>query len=292
MVIDIHTHTFPEKIAAKTVSALAAAAHLDPFTDATNPGLLSSMEQAGVDLSVVLPVATSPRQVEKVNDASAALNRQYGLPAAKEEGRKGALLSFGCMHPDHEDALQELVRMKELGLVGVKLHPAYQGVDLDDIRYLRIMEKAAELGMVVISHMGLDIGIPGAVHCTPRMCRHAQQEIGPFPFIAAHMGGWRNWEEVPEALADTEVYLDTAFSLGRYASNGDGYWSESDTQMLSAEQFMKIKEVFGAGRLLFGSDSPWGGQAESIRLLKELPLSEQELGQILGGNAAELLRKR
>ena len=42
-------------------------------------------------------------------------------------------MSFGAMHPDFEDHAAELKRIKALGLKGIKIHPVYQGVDLDDI---------------------------------------------------------------------------------------------------------------------------------------------------------------
>ena len=89
MIIDMHTHTFPDHIAAGTLEKLSAASHTRPFTNGTQEGLLRSMEEAGVDLSLVLPVATAPRQVERINDRSAQLNQSGGK-----------LLSFGCMHPD------------------------------------------------------------------------------------------------------------------------------------------------------------------------------------------------
>ena len=83
MIIDFHTHTFPPKIAASTLEKLSAMSHTLPFTDGTPEGLRASMGEAGVDLSVVLPVATAPRQVEHINDSSAAISenfREAGLP--------------------------------------------------------------------------------------------------------------------------------------------------------------------------------------------------------------------
>ena len=281
MVIDIHTHTFPEKIAARTIDSLSHAAHLLPHTDATNQGLLSSMEKAGVDMSVVLPVATSARQVEKVNDASARLNLEF----------PGKLVSFGCMHPDHENWYEELGRIKELGLHGIKVHPVYQGVDIDDVRFLRIFDRAAQLGLAVITHAGLDIGFPGVVHCSPQMCRHVVEKVGEFRLILAHMGGWKNWEEVPQELAGTGVYLDTAFSTGVFHPMQDGYWREEETEMMNAEQFMELVRAFGADRILYGSDSPWSPQAEGLAFLRSLPLAAKELDMILGENVLPFLQQ-
>ena len=110
-----------------------------------------------------------------------------------------------------------------------------------------------------------------------------------FKFILAHMGGWTNWDEVPELLADTGVYLDTSFSSDYIEPNGDGYWDDKDTRMLDSNGYMKIIRAFGPERMLFGSDSPWTNQKESRQFIEKLPLSEKEQKLILGENAAKLL---
>lgn len=280
MIIDIHTHTFPDKIAAGVVEQLGQKAHIRYFSDATNSQLAASMRKAGIDYSLVLPVATAARQVEKLNNASAQLNETMA-----EQG----LLSFGCMHPDYENYHAELARAASMGLKGIKLHPVYQGVDIDEIRFLRIIDRAAQLGLIVLTHAGLDVGFPGEVRCSPQMCRHVVDEIGDFPFILAHMGGWRNWDEVPEYLADTKVYLDTAFSGGEIVPREDGYWAAGDLPMLNPYHFTRLIRAFGADRVLFGTDSPWSDQSASLAFIQNLPLTDPEKKKILGGNAQKLL---
>ncbi len=280
MIVDIHTHTFPEKIAAPTLDKLRSMCHHASFTDGTMSGLRGSMAAAGVDRSVVLPVATSERQVVHVNDASAALN---------DQGGETGVYSFGCMHPDFAGWKEELARMVHLGLKGVKLHPIYQGVDLDDPRYLRILDRAAEVGLVVLTHAGRDIGFPDRVHCSPEMTLRALKQVGPVRMILAHMGGWRNWDQVEELLADTSVCLDTAFALGKIVPLGDGYYGPHDLEMMGEKQFMRMVREFSSKRILFGTDSPWRGQGSSLAQLRALPLTAQELDDILGGNAARML---
>lgn len=278
MIVDIHTHTFPDKIAPVAMEKLEAASHTRAFTDGTAAGLQAAMDAAGVDLSVVLPVATNTHQVSRVNDASAALNRQGG-----------GILSFGCIHPDCEDWKQELDRVAALGIKGIKLHPVYQGVDMDDARYVRILARAGELGLVVLTHAGLDLGFPGQVRCTPAMLRRAVMQAGPVKLIAAHMGGWRNWDEVGEQLADTTVGLDTSYAMGRIAADEGNFYAPEELEMMSAEQFVQLVRAFGAQRIYFGTDSPWRGQEKSIADIKRLPLTEGEKTAILGGNACRLL---
>ncbi len=281
MIIDIHTHTFPPQVAKSAIRKLSHASHTIPFSDGSAEGLLSCMTRAGIDLSLILPVATSPRQVEHINDSAAALNEAYS-------GR--GLFSFGCIHPDYENYIKELSRIKELGLKGVKIHPVYQGVDLDDPRYLRIFDRIAELDLIAITHTGLDVGFPGIVRCSPRMALHVVKEIGDFPFILAHMGGWKNWDDVPELLSETHVFLDTSFSTDRMHPLSDGYWTEEDLCLLDRDGFMRLYKAFGPDRLLFGTDSPWSPQTESISFIQELPIGVREKQKILGENAALLLK--
>lgn len=280
MVIDIHTHTFPDKLAATTIPKLEGMSHTRAYVDGTVSGLRASLVRAGVDASLVLPVATNPRQVVHVNDSSAQIN---------DLGPETGVYSFGCMHPDFSDYRAELSRVKELGMKGIKLHPVYQGVDFDDIRTLRILDRAAELGLIVLTHSGLDIGFPGEVRVTPKMVLHAIQEVGPLTLILAHMGGWRNWDQVEQLLSDTPVRLDTAFTLGDMAPANDGFYSPEELHMMGAEQFTRMVRLFGYERIYFGTDSPWGGQKESLDLIRALPLPQDQLDAILGGNAQKLL---
>ena len=66
MVIDFHTHIFPDKIANRTIESLAKNSTSIPYTDGTDKGLIKNMENAGVDISVALPVLTKPTQFESV----------------------------------------------------------------------------------------------------------------------------------------------------------------------------------------------------------------------------------
>lgn len=280
MLIDIHTHTFPTAIAAVTIEKLKHQGHTTAFTDGTVAQLRASMDRVGIDYSLVLPVATNIRQVQKINEVSAKLHAR-----ADETG----VLSFGAMHPDFPDWKSELARIKELGMPGVKLHPVYQGVNFDDIRYLRILDRCAELGLVVLVHGGRDVGFPDRVSITPAMIRHAVQEVGDFPLIVAHMGGWHQWDEVEELLADTRVYLDTAYALGRIHPLDDGFYSPEDLPMMQTEQFVRMVRTFGADRIFWGTDTPWRDQQESLDLLLQQPLTKEEQDKILGGNAQRLL---
>ena len=278
MIFDIHTHTFPDKIARSTIEKLQSMCHTVAYVNGTEAALTASMASTGVDGCLVLPVATSARQVVHVNDASARMN---------DAGPETGLWSFGCMHPDFDGWKEELARIAQLGMKGVKLHPIYQGVDFDDLRYLRILDRCGELGLAVLTHAGRDIGFPDRDHCTPEMTLRALRQEGPVKLILAHMGGWREWDRVEALLPETGVYLDTAFALGRISPLGDGYYGPSDLPLMEVEQFVRMVRKF-PGRVLFGTDSPWRDQTEGIALIEELPLTREEKDGILGGCAQRL----
>lgn len=280
MIVDIHTHTFPEKLAAATVEKLKHLSHSRPFSDGSAAGLARSMARSGVDASLVLPVATHPRQVPHVNDSSALVNSR---------GPETGIWSFGCIHPDFSDWRQELARAAGMGLKGIKLHPEYQETDFDDLRCLRILDRCGELGLIVLTHAGLDIGFPGRDNCSPAMVRRALEQVGPVQLILAHMGGWRQWDQVEELLGETSVGIDTSFSLGSIAPLDDGYYAPEDLPLMSQEQFVRMVRKFGASRVYFGTDSPWDDQADALARLRALPLEAEELDAILGGNAQRLL---
>lgn len=276
MIIDFHTHTFPDRIAAAAIGKLEQAAHARAHSDGTQSGLLRCMHAAGVDRAVVLPVATNPLKCVSMNDTSHALDGQNGL------------IYFAAIHPDAPDWYEELGRVKNLGFKGVKIHPVYQGVAINDPRFVRILSRCGELGLIVVMHSGADIGFPGVEKCSPAMLRNALQQSGPVTLVAAHMGGWHNWQEVTEHLLDTGIYLDTAFSLGSISPIDDHYAPE-ELPMLNEMQFCKLVRLFGADHILFGTDSPWDDMQKSVARIRNLPLTEHEKTAIFSGNALRLL---
>lgn len=261
MIIDFHTHTFPDKIAKASIEVLANRSGVSPHSDGTVDGLLQRMEQDGVDISVVLPVMTKVTQFDSVNRVALEICEKKGV------------ISFGGIHPDCPDIKRKMREIRSLGLKGVKIHPAYQQVYMDDIRYLRILEAASEQGLIVLAHAGIDIGLPNPNYAAVERIVHAIKETAPEKLVLAHLGGWKEWDAVEELLAGENVYLDTAF-IGGYISD---------------EQLLRIIKKHGAGQILFGTDSPWSRQRESIEKIEKLPLSEEEKRLILGENAKELL---
>lgn len=275
-VIDFHTHTFPDAIAEKAIRSLSQKSHSRAFLNGTAEALKKSMKEAGIHRSVVLPVATNPEKLARLNDVS-----------IRENGKEG-LVYFGAAHPLAPDALWEMERLKEHGIRGIKIHPVYQGVALDDVRFLRLLEKAGELDLIVVTHAGDDIGFPGLDLSSPGHVKRALSQVGPVKMVLAHMGGWKRWDEAKDSLSERNVWLDTSFSLGTI-SDPDGYYTPEERRLLSREAFCDMVRTFGSDRILFGTDSPWTDQKESVRDLLTLPLSDQEKENILSGNGKKLL---
>ena len=261
MTIDFHTHCFPDALAVKAVSRLSAVSGgLVPHTDGTLAGLRRSMVEGGVTASVVQHIATNPAQQQKVNDFAASI--QNGVD----------IFCFGSVHPDAPDALDELERIKALGLKGVKLHPDYQGFAVDDPRMKPIYRKISDLGLITLFHAGLDYGFPPPYGCMPHQLERALDWFSA-PVIAAHWGGIQCGEAVLRHLCGRDVYFDVSFGYG----------------MMPKYYAQRIVEEHGAQRLLFGTDSPWHTAAMERRLLDSLDLSDTDRRLIYSDNAKMLL---
>lgn len=280
MILDFHTHTFPDKIAERTLSLLSEKSRTLPFTDGTVSGLRDSMKKNGIDYSVTLPVATRADQVEKLN--------RYVIDN-QEQLREAGLIPFGAMHPLCENPKQELKRLAEEGIRGIKLHPAYQSTDFDDISFLRILSFASELGLITVTHAGLDIGIPGHNYTSVKAVLNVLKEVSPDNLVLAHMGGWNGWDEVLQDLAGAPVYLDTAFSLGPISTLPESPAPEV-TENLNADCFTALCRKHGIHRILFASDSPWADQGEYVSFIRNTDLTETEQNMIFFENGALLLK--
>lgn len=280
MIIDFHTHTFPEKISAKAVHKLAGASHTMPFTDGSIRELLSSMKEAYVDYSVNLPVMTSADQVEKVN---------LSLIEQREQLFSQGIITFGGMHPDYENYKEELKRLQQNGILGIKIHPAYQNIDFDDIRMIHMIDYASELGLIVLTHAGIDIGIYDRNYCSVRHILNVIDQINPPKLVLAHMGNWACWEDVEHDLAGAPVWFDTAFAIGPITSNPNQDEQPYLEGNLSDEDFVRICRKHGMDKILFATDSPWQDQKDYIERVRCSGLNGDEQAKIFSENAKKLL---
>ncbi len=264
MIIDFHTHIFTDNVARNALPILAERAGINPFTDATAKGLVESMRIAGIDYSVVANIATRVEQVKKINIWACELSATYP-----------DIISLGSLHPEmlFDDIRQEIAYLKKNNIKGIKLHPDYQNFYVDDMKIFDMYNAINDAGMFILFHSGVDIGLPGEIHCTPQRLLTLIEKNNDLTIIAAHMGGYHMWDEVNKYLIGTDIYLDTSFAISE----------------IGIEQSVSMILKHGVNKIIFGSDSPWKSQKDELALIQSLPLNEDDILSITGRNAAELL---
>lgn len=265
MLIDVHTHIFPSKIAPKTIEVLEAGflrVQHKPYyahTAGTVDGLRQSMKEFGVDKCVVLPIATTVKQSESIN--------QFAISIDSNDVR-----SFGSVHPMQPDyepgaggtgGTWDSGYQAPRGLSGL-LH-RLQGVHCR-------AEKSGSAGSV--RHPPLRCGLrPGGTqHCTPERLHHVLQEVSGENIICAHMGSYGYWDEAERYLVGTPVMMDTA----------------SVCEDITPEQYKRIIENHGADKIMFGTDSPWWTPGEAVGMLESLGLPKEDVEKIKWKNALRL----
>ena len=261
MLVDFHIHAFADEIAERAISTLIDHAKIPSYTNGTVSDTRRLLAEQGVDYGVLLPIATKPAQQFKINNW-----------AAEQAG--DGIVSFGTVHPDTPDVVNELHRIKSLGLKGVKLHPDYQGVFLFEDKMKPVYRHCEELGLPLIIHMGYDPVSLFVRHAMPYHLIAVNEAFPKLKIIGAHLGGMYAWEEVLFYLCGRDnIWLDTSYLVG-----------EIDAELMTA-----IIKKHGAEKILFGSDCPWHMPEKERELIESLPLSEAEKEQIYWKSAAELL---
>lgn len=261
MLIDFHAHIFPDRLAPGAISSLSERASIPPYSNGTADGLLSRMKLWNTDRSVILNIATNPRQTQNVNAFALSL-LEYPQ-----------FIPFGSVHPDCDDPGGVVAALHGAGIKGIKLHPDYIKYVVDDIRYDPIFKKAAELGMIAVIHAGYDFISPDFIHSTPERIEKVLDRYPGLRLVCAHMGGNRMWDEVLKRLCGREVWFDTSLTA----------WE------MSPEMLCKILDNHGEDKILFGSDMPWCPTPAVAGLIKNCGLSEERQEKIFYKNAMALL---
>ena len=262
---DIHTHIYPEKISAKATKALSEFYRFIVNSTGTIDDLEEQCLRCGVTGFLLLSVATNPHQVPSVND--------YAAECVKRSRSKGfEAYGFASMHQDFEDIGREVERAVSIGLKGVKIHPDIQGVDVTDKRLFPLYEACAAYDIPVYFHSG-DARLRYRFS-EPKKIAKVLEEFKKLRVAAAHLGGYKAWDEAEEYLAGNErVWYDTSSSL----------WS------MSTEKADEIISKIGKERLMFGSDYPGETIADEMARFNALRMTEIERENVLYYNARTFL---
>jgi predicted TIM-barrel fold metal-dependent hydrolase len=259
-IIDVHTHAFPDKLAARAIAHLERQGGIRAAIDGTVDALLASMDRAGIATAVVCSIATDPAQFGSILRWSSAIAGPRLVP-------------FPSVHPAAADPASEVRQIAAAGFRGVKLHPEYQQFHIDDPALAELYGALAETGLIALFHAGHDIGFPDSDRASPQRLLAVHRAFPTLKIVASHLGGFRRWEEVAAHLLESGIWLDTSATIG-YAPAG------------------LLREILlghRPDRLLFGTDSPWADQAAEVARVRALGLTAERTGLILGGAARALL---
>lgn len=257
---DAHIHFFPDKLAGKALPRLREISKCQTHSEGTRSDTVEKLESWGCAGGMALHIATNAHQQTSVNNFA-------------QESQGGNIYCFGSVYPFAENALEEMGRIKEMGLYGIKLHPDYQEFFIGDEGALPLYEEAQRLGLPVAFHTGRDPLSPHLIHCPSEVLGKIADLFPRLTIIAAHMGGMETPQAAARHLAGKRnVYFDTAFA----------------SHFLNASQLEELIRLHGADRVLFATDCPWSTVPAERELLEATGLSPAEKERVACKNAEEL----
>lgn len=260
MIIDFHAHIYPEKIAEKATLSISAFYENAPVRyHGHSEELIASGSKIGVTNYVVHSTATKESQVESINNF-----------IISEAQKHPEFVGFGTMHPDFINFEEELNRIKSAGIKGLKLHPDFQRFETDDPKMDKIYEAAAQLELPILFHAGdYRFSFSG-----PKRIRNVIDKHPNLIVIAAHFGGYTEWDDALEYLCGQNVYFDTSSTL----------WK------LPLEKANEIIKKHGYDKMLFGSDFPMWDHQDELSRFNTLNFTEAEKEAVLYTNAKKILK--
>lgn len=255
-IIDAHAHIFPEKIADKATHAISEFYSNYNMEHIGSPDeLLKSGRRAGVSKYMVFSTATVEKQVRSIND--------FVIEQARIHDE---FIPVGTMHMDYADFEEEIERISSLGVKGIKLHPDFQRFNLDDEKMNPIFDLMEKKDMFLITHSG-DYRY-GFSH--PLRVANVAKRFKKLRIIAAHCGGWSQWEIARECMVLPNIYVDTC----------------STTGFIKDDIISKTIKAFGKDRIFFGTDFPMWDHEGELERLYSLNLKDDILECILYKNFA------
>jgi len=271
MVVDVHSHDFPDAIAPRAMAGMSRMTEgtLWAVGDGTLTNHLDHLECAGVDRAVSCPIATKPSQFEVIfRRALAIRDGVFG------ERARRMIVPFASVHPDDPDVKAHLKAIADAGIKGVKFHSYYQDFSLVESRSLRMFRIIADLGLVVQCHAGGDVSWKDTFGmCGPAEIAALMKECPGLKLVAAHLGGcFRYPPHEVDRLLDCGVYIDTSALHWRWFHDEE----------------MRLLRSWPSDRIMFATDFPWVHYPEAISWVKSVRAPE-DWDALFGGNACRLL---
>lgn len=260
LIVDAHTHIYPEKIAVKASRSVSDFYDLRVLYDGTVQTLLSVGERAGIDKQVIHSVATLPGQVESINAFIAATANEY----------PERFVGFATLHPNCNDIEKQVDRAISMGLKGIKLHPDFQEFFLDSPSAMAMYEHI-QGRLPLLIHTG-DYRTE---YSKPSRLLSVLRAFPAMDVIAAHLGGWSEWGDSARELAAEGLFVDTCSSLA----------------FMTPERARELINIFGVDHVFFGSDYPMWDAGEELTLLRKALCVEEDLQKVLGLNFAQFMEK-
>ncbi len=258
MIIDVHAHVFPDKIAEKASHGIQDFYKIDVQNNGTLDRLIQVSDKAGVDKVVVHSPATTPHQVTTINDFIYACTQKY----------PNRVIGFMTMHPDFEDINGEVERCIGLGLKGVKIHPDFQRFHIDDKRAYYMYE-AISGRLPLLVHTG-DFRYQWS---KPERMAKVMEDFPAMTVIGAHFGGWSEWDDAVRAYKGKNIYVDTSSTMYR----------------VPLEHITELIHFYGVDHVLFGSDYPMWNSGDELKYIDGLNLTSEEREMILHENTERIL---
>ena len=277
MIIDFHTHVLPPEIKKNRnkyieLDPCFAILYSDPKAKmATAEELIASMDEAGVDISVILNYGWTTHELcVETND--------YIIDSVSRYPQR--LVGFCAVQPQSSKAaVAEIERCAKAGIKGVgELRPDIQLFDLgDEVVMEPLVEVLRKHQLVLLLHASEPVGhdYPGKGSITPDILYPFITSFPDLKMVCAHWGGglpfYALMPEVKKAMSN--VYFDTAASPFIY----------------SPQVYNQVIQLVGADKILFGSDYPLLAPSRLLEEIKALDLPEETKNLILSGNAQRLL---
>ena len=249
--------------------------------------LLKRMEEAGIDLTVLLALDIDYRGV---NDSAIMAANKFCADLAKKSPKK--FIAFASIHPNRKNAPERFREcIKEYGMKGLKWHPALGAFDPTSPEAYKVLQVAQELKVPLLTHTGSMYGTAYGKFSQPILLDQLAIDFPELKIIGAHMGhiAWHEWCEV--AYFKGNFYGDLSewqiFAVGQYE-----WFCRTLREMI---------DLVGVDRMFFATDGPYMelivSNAKWVKIIKDLPrnapqgirFTEEEVSAILGGNAKKLL---